>query len=51
MKKYVKPEIELLKFSVEDVILASGVGHNSNSTEPTSSEWSGYYPPPGRRRS
>jgi|GEM_PF-3613702 len=46
MKKYVKPNMELIKFSVSDVILASGIGNNT-VTEPTSTdpEWSGYYPP------
>ena len=44
MKKYVKPDMELIKFSVDDVILASKL--STTTTEPTSApEWSGYYPP------
>ena len=50
MKKYIEPEIELIKFSVSDVILASGVGNN-NTESTTLPDWGGYYGPhSGRQR-
>ena len=43
MKNYTEPKLEVLKFGVEDIMLASGEGFNPNATEGNNSWNTGGY--------